>query len=52
MLDSYVDDSLKRLESIEEDISSGQGRRDDCERRKGILEEELKDLYEKHGIDN
>ncbi|MBW1733386.1 MAG: chromosome segregation protein SMC [Deltaproteobacteria bacterium] len=44
MLDGYVDDSHKRLDTIEEDILSGLKRQEECERRKTGLEEELRDL--------
>ncbi|UCF86097.1 MAG: chromosome segregation protein SMC [Desulfobacteraceae bacterium] len=44
--DDYADDSSKRLQKIEEDISLGVRSRDECQRRKEILSEELGDLYE------
>ncbi|MDY6971532.1 MAG: AAA family ATPase, partial [Thermodesulfobacteriota bacterium] len=46
-MDDYAHDSLKRLQKIEEDISLGHRRCDECERRRGALGEELKDVYEK-----
>ncbi len=46
-LDDYADDSVKRLQKIEEDISLGHRRCDECQRRKEALSEELKDLYDK-----
>jgi chromosome segregation protein len=46
-LDEYAHDSLKRLERIEEDISLGHRRREECQRRKEALREQLKELNEK-----
>ncbi len=43
----YADDSLKRLRKIEEDISMGHRRRDDCQERREVLNGELGELYEK-----
>jgi len=45
MKDEYAEDSLKRLEKIGEDISTGQTRRDDCETRKDALKEQMKGFY-------
>jgi chromosome segregation protein len=44
--DDYADDSSKRLQKIQEDISLGVRSRDECQRRKEILSEELGGLYE------
>ncbi|OPX36173.1 MAG: chromosome segregation protein SMC, partial [Desulfobacteraceae bacterium 4484_190.2] len=43
----YADDSLKRLRKIEEDISMGHRRRDECQERREMLNGELGELYEK-----
>ena len=43
----YADDSLKRLRKIEEDISMGHRRRDECQKRREMLNGELGELYEK-----
>lgn len=45
-LEDYVDESMKRQEKIEEDISLGHRRCEECKRRKEVLGEELKALYE------
>ena len=42
-LDHYADDSLKRLRKIEEEISLGHTRRDECERRKETVREEIEE---------
>ena len=46
-LDDYVDDSLKRLERIEEDISLGRDRHDACREKREYFREEIKEFYEK-----
>ena len=43
----YAEDSLKRLQKIQEDISMGYRRRDECQKKKEILNGELGALYEK-----
>jgi len=43
----YADESLKRLRKIEEDISMGHRKRDECQKRREVLNGELGDLYEK-----
>jgi chromosome segregation protein len=48
-LEDYADDSHKRLQKIQEDISLGHKRRDACHLRKEALKEELKDFYERLG---
>ena len=45
LLDGYVDEAMERLGKIEEDMVSGRERRDDCQGRKEMLEDELKGLY-------
>ncbi|MBW1797326.1 MAG: hypothetical protein JRJ21_02730, partial [Deltaproteobacteria bacterium] len=46
MKDDFADDSLKRLEKIEEDISRGRHTRDECLMRKETLREELEVIYD------
>jgi len=46
MKDDFADDSLKRLEKIEEDISRGRHTRDECLMRKETLREELEVVYD------
>ncbi|MFO7984634.1 MAG: chromosome segregation protein SMC [Desulfatiglandaceae bacterium] len=46
-VEGYMDDSRERMEKIEEEIASGKDRHAECQRRKEILEEELKALYER-----
>ncbi len=46
-IDDYADDSLKRLQKIEEEIVFGRKRCDECQKRKEDLREELGILYDK-----
>ncbi|MBW1850392.1 MAG: chromosome segregation protein SMC [Deltaproteobacteria bacterium] len=46
-LDDYADDSMKRLQKIEEEITLGHRRCDECEKRKEDIREQLKGLYDK-----
>lgn len=45
-LDDYANDSLERQQKIEKDIALGRARCDECQKRKEILKEELKKLYD------
>jgi chromosome segregation protein len=45
-LEDYADELMKRRKKIEEEISLGQERCEECKRRKEVLGEELKALYE------
>ena len=47
MVDDNINDSLNRLEKIEEDISQGYRRRDECQRKKTDLMDELDVSYGK-----
>ncbi len=45
-LEDYTDELMKRRIKIEEEISLGQKRREECKRRKEMIGEELKTLYD------
>ena len=46
-LDAYMEESLKRQEKIDQDMTHGLGRREECRSRMGALRDELDFLYEK-----
>ena len=44
-LENYVEDSVNRLKRIEQDISQGRTRREECRMKGAELTDELKGLY-------